>query len=75
MIRIDFCAEDIEEMTRLGYDDPHRSVRRRMEAVWLRSQGLYHEEICRLTGISGNTFRKDLRLFQAGGGATRLPRI
>ncbi|MEJ2388945.1 MAG: helix-turn-helix domain-containing protein, partial [Chromatiaceae bacterium] len=38
-----------------------------MEALWLKSQGLLHEEICRLTGISGNTLRKYLRLFQSGG--------
>jgi transposase len=38
-----------------------------MEALWLKSQGLRHEEICRLTGISGNTLRQYLRLFQSGG--------
>ena len=34
---------------------------------WLKSQGLEHQEICRLAGLSSNTLRKYLRLFQAGG--------
>jgi transposase-like protein len=38
-----------------------------MEALWLKSQGLEHQEICRLAGVSSNTLRKYLRLFQAGG--------
>ena len=38
-----------------------------MDALWLKSQGLEHQEICRLAGLSSNTLRKYLRLFQAGG--------
>ncbi len=38
-----------------------------MDVLWLKSQGLPHEEIFRLTGVSGNTLRKYLRLFQSGG--------
>ena len=67
MIQIDFSAEDIKKIKKLRYDDPDPKVRRRMEALWLKSQGLRHEEICRLTGISGNTLRQYLRLFQSGG--------
>jgi len=67
MIRTAFSEEDIRTIKKLRYTDPHPKVRRRMEALWLKSQGLLHEEICRLTGISGNTLRKYLRLFQSGG--------
>ena len=38
-----------------------------MEVLWLKSQGLEHQEICRLAGVSSNTLRQYLRLFQAGG--------
>jgi len=38
-----------------------------MDVLWLKSQGLPHREICRLTGISSNTLRKYLRIFQSGG--------
>ena len=38
-----------------------------MEVLWLKSQGLEHQEICRLAGVSSNTLRQYLRLFQVGG--------
>jgi transposase len=38
-----------------------------MEAVYLKSQGMPHQEICRLTRISENTLRSYLRQYQEGG--------
>ncbi len=38
-----------------------------MEVLWLKSQGLAHREICRLAGISSNTLRQYLGMFQSGG--------
>jgi transposase len=38
-----------------------------MDVLWLKSQGLPHQDICRLTGISSNTLRTYLRTFQSGG--------
>lgn len=38
-----------------------------MEVLWLKSQGLEHQAICRLAGVSNNTLRDYLKLFQAGG--------
>ena len=67
MIRIDFSQQDIRKIKQLRYDDPHPRVRKRMDVLWLKSQGLSHKEICLLTGISSTTLRKYLRMFQAGG--------
>ena len=67
MIRIEFSEQDLKQIRQLRYQHAHPRVRRRMEALWLKSQGLEHQEICRLAGLSGNTLRKYLRLFQAGG--------
>ena len=67
MIRIDFSEQDIKKIKQLRYDDPHPRVRRRMDVLWLKSQGFAHGEICRLTGISSNTLRKYLGIFQSGG--------
>jgi transposase len=67
MIRIDFSEQDINKLKQLRYDDPHPRVRKRMDVLWLKSQGLPHREICRLTGVSSNTLREYLRLFQSGG--------
>ena len=38
-----------------------------MEALWLKSQNLPHQEICRLTGISSKTPRRILKDYVQGG--------
>jgi hypothetical protein len=58
MIRIDFSRQDIRKIKQLRYDDPHPRVRKRMDVLWLKSQGLSNKEICLLTGISSTTLRK-----------------
>jgi transcriptional regulator with XRE-family HTH domain len=50
---------------RFHHPDPH--VQRKMEALWLKSQKLSHNDICRLTGISPNTLRGYLRAYLKGG--------
>ena len=67
MIRIEFSEPDLAKIQRLRYEHPHPRVRRRMEVLWLKSQGLAHQEICRLAGVSSNTMRQYLRVFQTGG--------
>ena len=67
MIVIDFTQKDIEALDYLRYHHPHPKVQRKMEALWLKSQGLPHQEIARLTGISKNTLRAYLRQYQTGG--------
>jgi transposase len=67
MIRIEFSEQDLEDIGQLRYNHPHPRVRRRMEVLWLKSQGLAHKDICRLAGISSNTLRDYLRMFQSGG--------
>ena len=67
MIRIEFSEPDLAKIQRLRYEHPHPRVRRRMEVLWLKSQGLAHQEICRLAGVSSNTLRQYLRVFQTGG--------
>ena len=49
------------------YHHLHPRVQRKMEAFWLKSQKLSHNEICRLTGISSNTLRRYLREYLRGG--------
>ena len=42
-------------------------VQTRMEALWLKSQGVAHGEISRLVGISSTTLTSYLRAYQEGG--------
>src|SRR3954452_10748070 len=74
MIRIAFTPEDIDALHHERFHHPHPRVQEKMEAVYLKSQGLLHKEICRLTRISENTLRSYLRQFQEGG-IERLKRL
>ena len=74
MIPIDFTPEDIDALHHERFHHPHPRVQEKMEAVYLKSQGLLHKEICRLSRISENTLRSYLRQFQEGG-IERLKRL
>jgi len=67
MIRIPFTPEEIKALDYERYHHPHRRVQKKMEALWLKSQGLSHGEIARLTSISPNTLRAYLRQYLEGG--------
>ena len=67
MIKIDFSPEEREELDYERYHHPHPHVRRKMEALWLKSQGLKHQEICRLASISKGTLCRYLKDYQQGG--------
>lgn len=67
MIRIEFTPEQIDELDYERYHYPHPKVQRKMEAVYLKGQGLPHAEICRLCRISETTLVTYLRQYQEGG--------
>jgi transposase len=49
------------------YHHPVPLVQRRMEALWLKSQGLPHGQIAQLVGSTENTLRDYFQLYVAGG--------
>lgn len=67
MLRLQFTDADQQALHYERYHHPHPRVQQRMEALWLKSQGLPHQQIAQLVGISGNTLRAYLQLYQAGG--------
>jgi transposase len=67
MIHIDFTPEQIDALHHERFHHPHPRVQQKMEALYLKSQGLPHQDICRLTRITENTLRSFLRQYQAGG--------
>ena len=67
MIHIDFTPEQIDALHYERFHHPHPRVQLKMEAVYLKSQGLPHHEICRMARISENTLRSYLRQYQEGG--------
>ena len=74
MIPTDFTPEDIDALHHERFHHPHPRVQEKMEAVYLKSQGLLHKEICRLSRISENTLRSYLGQFREGG-VERLKRL
>lgn len=67
MIRLHFTGEEKQALNYERYHHPHPHVQRKMEAVWLKSQGESHQRIARLTGVTVNTVTGFLKDYQAGG--------
>jgi transposase len=67
MLRLEFSEVDRQALNYERYHHPHPRVQQRMEALWLKSQGVAHHQIARLCGLSGNTVRAYLKQYQAGG--------
>jgi transposase len=67
VIRIDFSEQEIEKIKQLRDKHPHPRIRQRMNVVWLKSQGVAHKDISRLTGRCATTVRRHLKDYQAGG--------
>ena len=67
MIKLTFTEDDIKVLHYERFHHPHPRVQRKMEALYLKSQGLPHQDICRLAGLSPNTLRRYLRQYQKGG--------
>ena len=55
MIQINFTLEEIENLSYERYNHPHPKVKKKMDALYLKSQGISHNEICRLCRISEST--------------------
>ena len=67
MLRLEFSEVDRQALNYERYHHPHPRVQQRMEALWLKSQGVAHHQIARWCGLSGNTVRAYLKQYQAGG--------
>jgi transposase len=68
-VTITVFFSDVQKNTlnRARYYHPHPVVRRKMETLWLKSQGLAHHEICQLASISEPTLCSYLKDYQTGG--------
>ena len=62
MLRLAFSAVDKHALPYERYHHPHPRVQQRMEALWLKSQGLPHHQIAQLCAISAHTLRSYLPL-------------
>lgn len=67
MIKLEFTEAEQQILNCERYHHPHPRVQRKLEALWLKSQGVAHGGISRLTGISSTTLTSYLRAYQRGG--------
>jgi transposase len=68
MIHLEFSPETIEQLQYLKRHHPHPYVRKKMEALFLKSQGMPHHQICQIVGIGGRaTLIRYLRDYEKGG--------
>jgi transposase len=67
MLNIDFLPEDILNLHYERYNHPHPLVQKKMEVLYLKSQGIKHKEICRLCQITNATLAKYMKQYQLGG--------
>src|SRR5271170_6370947 len=76
MIKIEFSDEDKAALSYERYNHPHPFVQRKMEALWLKSQGLAHKDIRRLTNVCSTTLTDYVRDYRAGLGCLNsFPRM
>jgi transposase len=69
-----FSQEVLDTLRHERYHHPHPRVQQKMEVLWLKSQGLTHEDIARLADVSRRTVQRYLDEFAAGG-LERLRRV
>ena len=67
MIKIEFSEQDLKTIEYERFNHPIPLVQRRMEVLWLKSQGLPHKQIAKLAGVCDNALTKYLRLYRKGG--------
>jgi transposase len=67
VIKIEFTPEEIDALEHERYHHPDPKVQKKMEALYLKSQGVEHQEICRLCRISKMTLTTYLKQYQDGG--------
>jgi transposase len=67
MIKMLFTDAEIKALHYERYHHPHPRVQRKMEVLWLKSQGVGHKEIARLSGVSATTLTRYLREYEEGG--------
>ena len=67
MRRITFSPEVVAEIRHDRYHHPHPRVQRKMEVLWLKSQGLIHADIARLADVAPRSVQRYLDEFEQGG--------
>ena len=74
MLKINILDTDIPLLKHERYNHPHPRVMRKMDVLYLKSLGYSNDDICRITGVCGNTMREYFKQY-AEGGIERLKEV
>jgi DNA-binding NarL/FixJ family response regulator len=66
-IPIEFTSETLDILKKERHTHPIPLVRRRLEALWLKSRGLSNHKIALLVGTCERTLRDYFQLYQQSG--------
>jgi transposase len=67
MMRISFTEEALDRLRYERFHHPHPRVQRKMEALILKAEGIPHQSIARIVGVSENTIRGYFEDYVAAG--------
>jgi len=67
MLKINIPETDITLLRQERYNHPHPRVMLRMDVLLLKALEFSNEDICRITGVCGNTMREYWKQYEEGG--------
>lgn len=67
MIKLHFTQQAIDQLFHERYEHPHPLVQRRMEALYLKSQGLKNLQIAQMLRMSRRTLQTWIHIFEKEG--------
>jgi len=67
MLHISISESEISLLREARYHHPHPRVMLRMDVLLLKALGFSNEDICRITGVCGNTMREYWKQYEEGG--------
>jgi transposase len=62
-----FTEDDLTVIREQRFCHPHPHVQKKLEVLWLKSKGVAHVEIARLTGLGRRTVQRHLSEYHEGG--------
>ena len=69
MEQVEFSTAEREALQYWRFHHPRPQVQRKMEVLYLRSQGVSVAEVCRLCAIAPSPYSRYLRAYRAGDAA------
>ena len=67
MLKVHIPESEVQLLKHERYNQPHPRVKLKMDVVYLKGLGFSNEDICKITGVCGNTMREYLKQYGEGG--------